>query len=336
MMTVPELRLTLSRLELTQAEAAQLLGVAPRTVRRWLDGEDVPGPAEQALRAWIRLHDRNLPWRPDTESVVKDDQDQIARHRAHAIRLNELLARVEARGGPRVPWAVDRGRQIATLGPMEVSYYKLASGSFSLANYRRKDADPDVERDWEAIEDAAASIARALRKDPDYGPVTLVAHDGPALGRVAQQDLTEFPSNREALKHVCAHLDEPRFHDPFIMGQSQSQDGPDLIWDTRELRRECERRKTGPAALAAVADYTRRHSEMFVRNGPRLLTPTETAKHRQRIEALADQIDALAVNTSDGAVEYRRFETILGRLHAEGFFPDNELVSAVAKHLLVD
>jgi hypothetical protein len=69
---------------------------------------------------------------------------------------------------------------------MEVSYYKLESGSFSLANYRRKDADPDVQRDWEAIEDAAASIAYALRKDPDYGPVTLVVHDGPALGRVAQ------------------------------------------------------------------------------------------------------------------------------------------------------
>jgi hypothetical protein len=336
MMTLPELRLTLSRLELTQTEAAQLLGVAPRTVRRWLDGEDVPGPAEQALRAWIRLHDRNLPWRPDTESVVKDDQDQIARHRAHAIRMDELLARVEARGGPRVPWLVDRGRQIATLGPMEVSYYKLESGSFSLANYRRKDADPDVQRDWEAIEDAAASIAYALRKDPDYGPVTLVVHDGPALGRVVQQELTEFASNREALRVVCSRLGSPSFHDPFIMGPSRSQKRPDLIWDRHDLRRECDRRKTAPTALAAVADYTRRHSEMFVRNGPRMLTPVETARHRQRIEALADQIDALAADAEDGAVEYRQFETILGRLHAEGFFPDNELVSAVAKHLLVD
>lgn len=335
-MTVPELRATLSRLELTQAEAAQLLGVAPRTVRRWLDGEDIPGPAEQALRAWIRLHNRNLPWRPDTELVVEDDQDQIARHRAHAIRLDELLARVEERGGPRVPWSVDRGRQIATLGPMEVSYYKLESGSFSLANYRRKDADPDVERDWQAIEDAAASIAAALRKEPDFGPVTLVVHDGPALGRVAQQNLTEFASNREALRYVCAHLGSPGFHDPFIMGQNESQKRMDLIWDTQELRRECERRKTGPAALQAVADYTRQHSELFVRNGPRMLTPTETSKHRQRIEAIADQIGLLAADARDGAVEYRQFETVLGRLHAEGFFPDSDLVSAVAKRLLVD
>jgi hypothetical protein len=331
MMSDSELQLTLSRLELTPTEAAQLLGVAPRTIRRWLEGEDIPGPAEQALRAWIRLHDRNLPWRPDTESVVQDDQDQIARHRAHAIRLDELLARVEARGGARVPWSVDRGRQIATLGPMEVSYYKLASGSFSLANYRRKDGGPDVQRDWEAIEDAAACIAEAMKKDPDYGPVVLVVHDGPALGRVAKQNLTEFESNRAALRVVCGSLGSPGFHDPFIMGKHSA----DLIWDTQDLRRECERRKTGPAALAAIADYTRQHSELFVRNGPRLLTPAETMKRRQRIEALADQIEALAEGARDGLVEYRQFEAILGRLHAEGFFPDNDLVSAAAKALLI-
>jgi len=331
MMSEAELRLTLARLELSPADAAQLLGVTARTVRRWLEGEAVAGPAEQALRAWIRLHDRNLPWRPDEESVVRDDQDQIARHRAHAIRLDEILARVEARGGPRVPWSVDRGRQIATLGPMEVSYYKLASGSFSLANYRRKDDEPDVERDWEAIEDAAACIAQAMKKDPDYGPVLLVVHEGPALGRVgAKQNLREFETNRAALRVACASLGSSGFYDPFIMGKNSA----DLIWDTRDLLRECERRKTAPAALAAVADYTRRNSEFFVRNGPRLLTPTETAKHRQRIEALADQIDALAEGARDGLVEYRQFETILGRLHAEGFFPEGNLVSAVAKSLL--
>jgi uncharacterized protein (DUF2267 family) len=330
MMSDAELRITLARLELSPADAARLLGVTARTVRRWLEGEEVAGPVEQALRAWIRLHDRNLPWRPDEESIVRDDQDQIARHRAHAIRLDEILARVEARGGPRVPWSVDRGRQIATLGPMEVSYYKLASGSFSLANYRRKDGEPDVERDWEAIEDAAACIAQAMKKDPDYGPVVLVVHNGPALGRVAKQDLREFETNLAALRAVCASHGSSGFYDPFIMGKNSA----DLIWDTQDLRRECERRKTAPTALADVANYARRNSELFVRNGPRLLTPTETAKRRQRIEALADQIDALAEGARDGLVEYRQFEIILGRLHAEGFFPDGGLVSAVAKSLL--
>ena len=330
MMSKAELRLTLIRLELSLADAAQLLGVTERTFRRWSEGEEVPGPAEQALRAWVRLHDRNLPWRPDEESIVRDDQDQIARHRANVVRLDEILARVEARGGPRVPWSVDRGRQIARLGPMEVSYYKLASGSFSLANYRRKDGEPDVERDWEAIEDAAACVAWAMKKNPDYGPVLLVVHDGPALGRVAKQDLREFDTNQAALRAVCASLGSSGFYDPFIMGKNSA----DLIWDTQDLQRECERRKTAPAALAETASYTRRNSEFFVRNGLRLLTPVEAAKRRQRIEALADQIDALAEGARDGLVEYRQFETILGRLHAEGFFPDGDLVSRVAKSLL--
>ena len=59
-----ELGRYLLRLDLSPAEAALLLCVTPRTVRRWLDGEEVSGPAEQAVRAWIRLHERRLPWRP--------------------------------------------------------------------------------------------------------------------------------------------------------------------------------------------------------------------------------------------------------------------------------
>jgi hypothetical protein len=331
MMTEPELRQVLMRLELSQNEAAQLLGVAPRTVRRWLEGEDIPGPAEQALRAWIRLHERNLPWRPDTESIVEDDQDQIGRHRNHTIRLSELLARVEARGGPRVPWVVDRGRQTATLGPMEVTYYKLLSGGFSLANYRRKDGDPDVQRDQEAIEDATFCIAQAMKKDPDYGPVTLVINDRPALGRVAHQALEQFDTNKAALKRVCEILGTPGVHEPFVMGRNSAE----LVWDPRELRRECESRIKGPAALAAVAEYTRRNSGSFAIDGPRMLSLAETAKRRQRIEALADQIAAMVEPAREGLAEYRQFETILGRLHTEGFFPETELVSAVAKALLI-
>jgi transcriptional regulator with XRE-family HTH domain len=329
MMKEPELRQVLTRLDLSQNEAAQLLGVGPRTVRRWLEGEDIPGPAEQALRAWIRLYERNLPWRPDAASIVEDDQDQIARHRAHMIRLDEMLARVEARGGPRVPWVVDRARRTATLGPMEVTYYKLASRSFSLGHYRRKDGEPDVQRDWEAIEDAAASIAMAMKKEPDYGPVTLVINDGPALGRVAHQTLEQFDTNEAALERVCAILGTPGVHEPFIMGANRAE----LIWDPRELRRECESRVKGPAALAAVADYTRRNSKFFVIDGPRMLPPNETAKRRQRIEALADELDALVEPVRQGLAGYRQFETVLGRLHAEGFFPETALVSAVAKAL---
>ena len=55
MLTSEEIRRILGHLGLTQIEAAQLLGVTPRTVRRWLEGDELPGPAEQALRAWLRL-----------------------------------------------------------------------------------------------------------------------------------------------------------------------------------------------------------------------------------------------------------------------------------------
>jgi hypothetical protein len=57
------------------------------------------GPAEAALRAWRKLAASNLPWKPDSVSIVEDDQGQIARHRIHTIGLSDLLARVEARGG---------------------------------------------------------------------------------------------------------------------------------------------------------------------------------------------------------------------------------------------
>lgn len=132
MMTGNEFRQQLLRLGLSLTEAAPLIGVNERTVRRWSEGEEVSGPAEQAVRAWIRLFNRHLPWRPDSTSIMSDDQDQIARHRAYAIELDRVLARVDARGGARLPWVVDWDRGKATLGPVEVSFYKLLNGGFSL------------------------------------------------------------------------------------------------------------------------------------------------------------------------------------------------------------
>ena len=60
MMASGELQEHLTLLGLDQLQAAQLLSVTPRTLRRWLAGEEVPGPVEQAFRAWRRLHERNM------------------------------------------------------------------------------------------------------------------------------------------------------------------------------------------------------------------------------------------------------------------------------------
>jgi len=172
-MNVTELGNTLSFLGLDQAEAAQLLGVAPRTLRRWLlEGEEIPGPAIAALRAWRAMHVRNLNWKPDMQSLFDDDQDQIARHRRHMVVLDEAMARVEQRGGPQARWVVDLAKNSAICGPYEVSFYRLKSdGGFSLASYRRRDDIPaDIEKDRPFLEDAAfcigKSIVRAQRAVP--------------------------------------------------------------------------------------------------------------------------------------------------------------------------
>jgi hypothetical protein len=145
-------------------EAAQLLGVSPRTVRRWFEGEAVPGPAAAALRAWRKLQSSNLAWRPDSMSIIQDDQEQIALHRNHTVGMAELLNRVEMRGGARIPWEVSIAEHKATLGPIEVGFYLLQSGGFSLSTYTRRDRDPDLTGDWPLIEDAASCIAIELGK----------------------------------------------------------------------------------------------------------------------------------------------------------------------------
>src|ERR1700691_5215486 len=117
MMTGQEVQEHLQALSLTQADAAQLLGISPRTMTRWCTGgEEVPGPAEAALRAWRRLEQRHLGWRPDSVSIVEDNAERIATHRQEAINLDDILRRVEARGGPKPPWVVNLSESEATLG----------------------------------------------------------------------------------------------------------------------------------------------------------------------------------------------------------------------------
>jgi hypothetical protein len=167
---------TLTYLGLDHAEAAKLLGVSTRTLRRWLEGEEIPGPAQAALRAWRALHARHLAWKPDAISIFEDDQAQLARAREHAQEIAHLIKVVEERGGIRDPWSVSMAKCLATFGPFEVGFYKLANGSFSFSSYRRLDGRPDLERDRPYLEDAAYAIMRAFSR---------IAAAQPALRRVA-------------------------------------------------------------------------------------------------------------------------------------------------------
>jgi len=65
-----------------------------------------------------------------------------------------------------------------------------------------------------------------------------------------------------------------------------------------------------------------------------MLSPADTTKRQQQIETLADKLLELAANARDGVVEYGQFDAILSALHNAGFFPDGELVSAVARALV--
>jgi transcriptional regulator with XRE-family HTH domain len=151
-------------LGLSYIEAAQLLGVSSRTVSRWLEGEDVPGPAEAALRAWRKLSERHLAWMPDSVSIFEDDQTQIQLMAKHAEELAELLEKVSARGGAKEPWSVDISRGTAIFGQFRLGFYKLANGGFSPSYYRRLDKSPDLVRDREIFEDAVFCIAAAFER----------------------------------------------------------------------------------------------------------------------------------------------------------------------------
>jgi len=326
MMSPTELQQTLLRLELPQAEAAQLLGVTPRTLRRWFEGEEVPGPPEQALRAWVKLHERKMAWRPDSATIEDGDQDQIDRLRAHAVDLSELCTRVERRGGVRLPWAVDRTRCCAALGPMEVRYYELPNGSFSLGTYVRKDGDPNVERDRELIDDAAYCIARELAA-ARAEPVTLVCHDWPWRDGVVSATHKKFPSRDEAIRFACSAMGSAAFHDAFIMAGKPSS----IVMDKLALRRECERRNEAAVALRSVANSVKINSRLSARHGANMLSPEMAWSKQQKIVALGDKIGLLADDAVEGTLSYHKFESLLGELHKLGFFPDTSRVSAVAR-----
>jgi hypothetical protein len=163
MMTHSEFQQQIAFLGISTEEAAQLLGFSDRTLRRWGEDNQIPAVAEAAIRAWRKLHERRIPWKPDTLSIFDDDQDQISKMRDHAVEVAEMIERVEARGGPAAPWQVALDKGAATLGGATVTFYTLANGAFSPSHYSRRDMPPDTRRDQHLIEDAAYCIYQAFK-----------------------------------------------------------------------------------------------------------------------------------------------------------------------------
>jgi transposase len=169
MIGAQEFQRSLSRLGLTPKDAALVFKVSMRTIQRWLqDPSTLPEPDEQLLRAWLRLHDAGLAWRPGCIDIGITDQKEldnlIGRHRNNLLDLDALLRRVKERGGPVAPWTVDLKSQTATLGPITIVFDPLVDGLFSPRTYWRRDDQSTKERDWPLIEDGFACIAQAIAK----------------------------------------------------------------------------------------------------------------------------------------------------------------------------
>jgi hypothetical protein len=174
MMRPADVRHHLQLLNLSPAEAADLLGVGLRTVRRWTapdqqgEAEPIPGAAEAALRAWLKLHRLGLSWRPDASALAPAAVAVADAHEANARALHDVVERVRARRGPATQWDVDLERCRATLGKMTVSFYRLKGGGFSPQSFRRSDgAAIDLERDQALLEDAYFCIAKKLALEGD-------------------------------------------------------------------------------------------------------------------------------------------------------------------------
>jgi len=162
-MTSEDFERHLHELGLTQTGLAARLGVTARSVRRWQAGEqEIPGWAAEVLQAWRQLNVRNIPWGTDLESIWCGDNAQIHLPQDHDRALADVLERVKGRGGLAAPWRVNLREHSATLGRMKVSFYKLASDSFSLQSYSRSDVHPDPQRDRSLIEEAVAAFAAAV------------------------------------------------------------------------------------------------------------------------------------------------------------------------------
>ncbi|MGB9153906.1 MAG: hypothetical protein WCD70_12575 [Alphaproteobacteria bacterium] len=150
-------------LGLNQSGAAAMLQIHPRTVRRWQNGEqEIPSPIADLIKAWCQLHDAKIPWSPELELIWHGKHNEIRRHHDHALALSAIMDRVKKRGGISAPWKVSLEEHSATLGPMTVCFYRLANNGFSIANYRRSDKAPDINRDWPLIEDGVVAFAEAV------------------------------------------------------------------------------------------------------------------------------------------------------------------------------
>jgi len=223
--------LALGQLGLSQLEAARLLGVKSRTIQRWVAGNPPVGePAAQALRAWCRLAEHGLAWRPDSDPIDSEDLGAIARRRQLAIGLEGLIRRVASRGGPKKRWRINLKRRRAMAGSISVTFNTLANGGFCPASYRRLDNSTNRAADAELIEEAIVSgelapgtvlrqeqlseqfnvsrtpVREALRRLAALGLVSFVPNRGVRVRTISRDELHEAFMVRAELESLATEV----------------------------------------------------------------------------------------------------------------------------------
>jgi DNA-binding XRE family transcriptional regulator len=196
-----------------------------------------------------------------------------------------------------------------------------------------------------AVETACDVWARRVRQEAaGYGPVTLIYSDGPMFRspygpqqRAQMLHQEPYAMNAQAIARVCELWGRPDFYNPFVVERG----GRDL-WNEMELGRAVAGDdKDAPTrvnllrrcadAIRALAADARANISLTVWNGPATPTPSQRADRERRIEAIAAELDVLAVATPQGIVSYQQVEERFTALRGLGKSAANALVSDVAK-----
>jgi transcriptional regulator with XRE-family HTH domain len=186
--------------------------------------------------------------------------------------------------------------------------------------------------------DGACEVwSNRLKKElADIGPVTLIYADAPMFinpygprGRVASLRQEPFATNAAALARVKVLWGQPDFHGPFIIEKDHRP-----LWNQVELMRVVDGSDKGAPTvrntIAKVGKYVLANSERTARDGRRMLTSEEAAAHKQKIETVGNEINALSAAAEEREVSYPEFEALLSKLHKLGFYPPERLVGDVA------
>jgi len=184
--------------------------------------------------------------------------------------------------------------------------------------------------------------ARLKQENPDLGPVTLVYSDGPMFvdpygprRRPAMMQQEPYPTNAAALARVQQLWGRKDFHNSFIIEESRTP-----LWNVVELERVVSGDDKGAPTLVnllkAIAKTVRADSSIFVRSGPKMLSPSEARKRQEAIEGQADELDRIADSGLQTIIRDRLLiEGAFSKLLALGSKAPDSLVSNVAQALVV-